>query len=136
MMGFGMAAWAFANWVSPLFGLIRDQWLTFTYVGGAVLVMNRYPATLLYLRPVAAAGRMALTNYLIQIAALDLMFSGYALGSGKILPRYGPLYAGLLFALQVACSIAWLKAFRYGPAEWLWRSVTSGGPQPLRRHPS
>lgn len=133
MMTFGLASWAFANWVTPLFGLVRDQWLTFTYVGGAVLLMERYPRSLLFLQPVASAGRMALTNYLLQIAALDLIFSGYALNTGKVLPRYGFLLAGLFFATQVAYSTVWMRKFRFGPAEWVWRSLAYGSAQPLYR---
>ena len=85
------------------------------------------------LRPIANAGRMALTNYLIQIAALDLLFSGYALGLDTIRPVLGLGSALACFAVEVAFSTGWLRHFRFGPAEWLWRSLTYGRWQPLRR---
>jgi uncharacterized protein len=76
---------------------------------------------------------MALTNYLIQIAALDLLFSGYALGLWAIRPLLGFASALTCFAMEVAFSTVWLRHFRFGPAEWLWRSITYGSWQPLHR---
>lgn len=75
---------------------------------------------------------MALTNYLIQIAAVDLLFSGYALGLGTIRPLVGPVMALTLFAAEAAFSTLWLTYYRFGPAEWLWRSLTYGRKQPMR----
>ena len=85
MATFGVVSWVLDNWLlSAGFGLVRDQWLTFTYVAGGLLLLARVPGLAGRLRPVGAAGRMALTNYLLQIAALDLFFSGYALGADNI----------------------------------------------------
>ena len=67
---------------------------------------------------------MALTNYLLQIAALDLLFSGYGAGLGQIRPVVGLPFALGCFAVECAFSSAWLARFRLGPAEWLWRSLT------------
>ena len=92
--------------------------------------MASRPAVVPHLRVFASAGRMALTNYLIQIAAVDLLFSGYALGLGKIRPLYGIVVAVALFALEAVFSTLWLQRFRLGPAEWLWRSLTYGQRQP------
>lgn len=139
MAAFGLVSWLAADWLLPWagiegsFGVFRDQWLTFTYVGGALLLMNKWPALLPRLRPVADAGRLALTNYLVQIAALDLLFSGYAVGLGKVRPIAGVPMALALFTAQAVFSTAWLKHFRFGPAEWLWRSLTYGERQPMRR---
>jgi len=66
---------------------------------------------------------------LIQIAAV----ARYASGLGKIRPLYGIVVAVSLFALQAAFSTLWLQRFRFGPAEWLWRSLTYGERQPMRR---
>jgi uncharacterized protein len=115
------------------FGLLRDQWLTFTYVGGALLLLAAKPALMAALRPIGCAGRMALTNYLIQIAALDVLFSGYGVGLGQVRPLVGFAAAPVCFAIEVALSTFWLARFRFGPAEWLWRSLTYGRLQPIRR---
>ena len=132
---YGAVSWFAANWIleTSLFGQARDQWLTFTYVSVFLLVLNRVPGLMTSLRAIGLAGRMALTNYLIQIACIDLLFSGYALGLGRIRPLFGPPLALTLFALEVAFSVYWLNRFQFGPAEWLWRSATYGRRQPLKR---
>jgi uncharacterized protein len=139
LAAFGLISWLAADWLLPyfgiqgLFGLVRDQWLTFTYVSLALWILASQSALVPRLRVIGHAGRMALTNYLIQIAVIDLLFSGYALGLGAIRPVVALPLALTLFAVQTAFSTLWLKHFRFGPAEWLWRSLTSGAPQPMRR---
>lgn len=82
----------------------------------------------------APAGRMALTNYLLQSVVCTLIFNGYGMGYYEQLPRFWqPLFVMVLFAAQVAVSRLWLQAFRFGPMEWLWRCMTYGNWQPLRR---
>jgi uncharacterized protein len=136
---FGVVSWLAGNWlldmvgVATSFGLLRDQWLTFTYVSLALLLFTSRPGLLARLRPIGNAGRMALTNYLLQIATLDLLFSGYAFGLGQIRPVFGLAAAITSFAVEVAWSTWWLTRFRFGPAEWLWRSLTYGRAQSMRR---
>ncbi|HEY9014853.1 MAG TPA: DUF418 domain-containing protein, partial [Gemmatimonadales bacterium] len=79
------------------------------------------------------AGRMALTNYLLQIAVLDILSSGYGL-SLRVRPLLVPLVAALVFGLEVGLSRLWLRRYRLGPAEWLWRSLTYGSRQRMRSH--
>ena len=79
-------------------------------------------------------GRMALTNYLAQSLVYLFVFYGFGLG----LMRYGGALVCLLiavpaFALQIGFSRWWLARYRFGPAEWLWRSATYGRWQPFRR---
>jgi uncharacterized protein len=111
--------------------LLREQWLTFTYVAAALYALAKWPGLVDRLRYVGNAGRMALTNYLMQIAMLDLLFSGYGLGLGQIRPVWGFVAALTCFGVEVLLSTLWLARFRFGPAEWLWRSLTYGRPQPL-----
>jgi len=134
MAAFGAFSWLAANWLLPFgFGLIRDQWLTFAYVAGALWLLGRIPALIQRFQFVAAAGRMALTNYLLQIAMLDLLFSGYALHRPPLRAPVGLAAALTCFAVECAWSTVWLKHFQFGPAEWLWRSLTYGERQPMRR---
>lgn len=86
-----------------------------------------------WLSLVAPAGRMALTNYLMQSVLGTWIFYGYGLGYFEQLGRAWqvPLVLGL-FALQVVFSRLWLRRFRFGPMEWLWRSLTYAAPQPMR----
>jgi uncharacterized protein len=134
MMIFGLVSWITDNWLPiPTLGLLRNQWLTFTYVGAFLLVVAGRAAWMARLPPIALAGRMALTNYLFQIAVLDLLFSGYGLGWGTIRPVLGLVASGLLFGVEVAFSMIWFTRYRLGPAEWIWRSLTYGQAQELRR---
>lgn len=86
------------------------------------------------LRPVAAAGRMGLTNYLLQSVVCTTIFYSYGLGYYGAVGRAGGLLLALcLYAAQLALSVWWLKHYRFGPAEWVWRSLTYGRKQPMRR---
>jgi uncharacterized protein len=82
----------------------------------------------------APAGQMALTNYLMQTVLQSAIFYGWGLGLiGKFgLVVIAPIGAAN-FALQILYSRLWLSRFRFGPAEWLWRSASYGTVQPMRR---
>jgi len=85
------------------------------------------------LKPLAWPGRMGLTNYLLQSVIITTLFFGYGLG----LMLYGSASLALVLALviwplQIPLSAWWLKRFRFGPMEWLWRSLTYGKAQPMR----
>ena len=76
---------------------------------------------------------MALSNYLGQSLICTTLFYPYALnlwglGAAATLP-----ISLAIFALQILFSKWWLKRYRFGPAEWAWRSLTYGEAQPLRR---
>lgn len=99
----------------------------------AVLWLVQAGARIAWLAP---AGRMALTNYLTQSVVGTLLFYGYGYGAGLSgrVDRIGQLlFVVGVFALQVALSHWWLRRFRFGPAEWLWRAATYGAWPPLRR---
>jgi uncharacterized protein len=79
-------------------------------------------------------GRMALTTYITDSIILSIIFYNFGFG------LYGQLHSGewvwialALFAAQIVFSALWLRAFRYGPLEWLWRSLTYGKFQPIRK---
>jgi uncharacterized protein len=117
------------------FGIVQDQWLCLTYIGAVLLLLAYRPEWTRRLAPVGRAGRMALTNYMIQAAALDALGSGYGFGL-RIRPLYYLPAALALFGLEAAVSSAWLARYRYGPLEWLWRSITYARIQPLARRPA
>lgn len=92
------------------------------------------PATAGWLLALAPAGRMALTNYLLQSLVMTTIFFGYGLGFFGQLPRaWQPLVVVAFFAGQVALSHWWMARFRFGPAEWLWRAATYARLPPMRR---
>jgi uncharacterized protein len=85
---------------------------------------------------IGAAGRMAFTNYLATSLICTTLFYGYGLGWYGHLSR-AELYLVVpaVWALMLLWSQPWLARFRYGPFEWLWRSLSRGGLQPMRRGP-
>jgi uncharacterized protein len=77
---------------------------------------------------------MALTNYLTQSLVMTWVYNGYGLGLyGKVGPAAAAFLCVALFALQIVVSRWWLSQYRFGPAEWLWRSLTYAKLQPMRR---
>lgn len=100
----------------------------------SVILLCQDPAWHRRLAPFGAVGRTALTNYLLQSVIGTLLFYGYGLG---LFMKMGPALllvpTVVIFAIQVAASNWWLARFRFGPAEWLWRCLTYGKLQPLRR---
>lgn len=85
-------------------------------------------------RRVAAAGRMAFTNYLATSLVMALLFDGYGAGLYRTLGRAALLApVAAMWALMLLWSKPWLDRFAYGPLEWLWRSLARRAPQPMRR---
>ncbi|RKH04427.1 DUF418 domain-containing protein [Corallococcus sp. CA053C] len=81
----------------------------------------------------APAGRMALTLYLMQTVVSLWLYDGWGLGLVGHLPASTcALLTVVVFAVQVGLSHLWLARFRFGPVEWLWRSLTYGRAQPMR----
>ncbi len=81
----------------------------------------------------AAVGRMALTNYLMHSILLTTVFYGYGLGLyGHVERFYQMGFVAAVWLAQLAWSPWWLARYRFGPCEWLWRSLTYWRRQPLR----
>ena len=81
-----------------------------------------------------AVGRMALTNYLSQSVVFGTLFMSYGLGLfGQY--NYAALFGIVIVAwiVQIVFSILWLKFFRMGPVEWIWRTLAYGKVQPFLR---
>ncbi len=106
--------------------------LMLAYVAGLALLWLR-PAWQTRLRTFAPAGRMALTNYLMQSVICTLIYYGYGLGLfGQVGAALGLLLTLAIFAVEVVWSRWWLARFRFGPVEWLWRTLTYLRGQPMR----
>jgi uncharacterized protein len=125
---------ASSPWTEPAsgFGLLQDQWLCFGYIGGLLLLLTYRPSWTHRLRLFSAAGRMALTNYIAQVIVVDVLASGYGLALRLRPLAYLPAAVALFASLALA-SQAWLRRYRMGPLEWIWRVITLWGAQPLRR---
>lgn len=124
-MDFVVAAATTANLVGSLL-------MALGYLAGVVLLLQ-VPGWAARLAVLAPAGRMALTNYLTQSVVCTLVFYGYGLGYYEQLPRSWQVpFVLALFCGQVMFSHWWLARFRFGPVEWVWRSLTYLRPQPMR----
>lgn len=85
-------------------------------------------------RRLAAVGRMALTNYVSHTVVCAILFSGIGFSLFGDLQRYQLYYVVItIWIVQLLISPIWLRHFRYGPLEWLWRSLTYNKMQPMRR---
>jgi uncharacterized protein len=101
------------------------------YVAIVVLLMQRaaWRKRLCVLAPV---GRMPLTTYLMQSLICTSLFYGWGLAWSTPPPAACVGLGLAIFAVQVAISHLWLRWFRFGPAEWVWRSVVYLRPQAMR----
>jgi uncharacterized protein len=115
-------------WLGTVMGL---GWI------GLVMLGCRNGCSSPFVRPLAAAGRMALTNYLLQSVVCTFVFYGWGLGLYGHVERVGQaaMVVGV-WALLLTLSPLWLRYFRFGPAEWLWRSLSYGRVQPFLRRPA
>jgi len=79
---------------------------------------------------------MALTNYLAQSILSGFIFLSFGLGLyGQLNGYYLYFVVAAIWLIQITWSSIWLRHFRFGPFEWLWRSLSYGEPQPMRRSP-
>jgi len=106
--------------------------LALGYGAGIVLLAQR-PGWQAILRHLQNLGRMALTVYLSGTLMFTTLFYGYGFGQLFLLgPAATTAYAVFFLTIQLLFCTWWLGRFRFGPAEWLWRSLTYLKLQPLR----
>ncbi len=141
----GLPAYALFAWL-----LLRDGFsvpmvvavaMTATIIVRPVMVMALAALVILLTRRggalvdrIAAAGRAAFTNYLGTSILMTTLFYGYGFGLFGQLSRielWIPVIA--VWALMLLWSKPWLDRFRYGPFEWLWRSLARWELQPMRK---
>ena len=124
----GLFLWGFT-------GQIGGPLMSLGYIGAIiVIVRNARGLVAAAAGLVANAGRMALTNYLMQTIVSTAIFYHWGLamfGQTGDAQRLG--LAALIWTCQLGLSTVWLRMFRFGPMEWLWRSVTYLKVQPMRR---
>ena len=140
-VGIPIGIWVVSDWMrrgfeagarwSSLDDLTRMA-VAFGHVAVVMLICKADAAPWLT-RPLAAVGRMALTNYIIQTIICMTLFCGFGAGWFGQLARHQLYYiVAAVWAVQLIASGLWLRWFRFGPLEWLWRSLTYLRRQPLR----
>jgi uncharacterized protein len=130
-----------ASEMADLSSLLAGLWPIPTLIAGPVLsygylalfvTLTRTDAWRRRLQPLAAAGRMALSNYITQSIICTLIFYSYGLGLfGQVGAFVGLVISVTIWLVQLGVSVVWLKRFRYGPLEWAWRSLTYGKRQTM-----
>jgi len=118
-----------AEWIVYFFGIL----MSLGWASIIMLICNSR-AWSLVTRPLAAVGRMALTNYLLQSLICTFVFYGHGLGLYGNVERTGQaaVVAGVWLCLLIVSPL-WLRFFRFGPAEWVWRTLAYGERQPFLR---
>src|SRR5712664_2191228 len=107
------------------------------FYASTIILLTQGAAWRRRLAPLAAVGRMALSNYVLQSLICTTIFYSYGFGLfSKVRPSLGLLLTIIIFLIQIPLSVWWLRRFQFGPVEWLWRSLTYWQRQPMRVHAS
>lgn len=128
-------------------GAYADQWRSshFVYdecrrvlltIGHASLLMLVFRSHIVpwLMKALANVGQMAFTNYLMQSIICTWFFYGYGFGYYDKLKFYQLYYVvGAVWIFQIIFSAIWMHYFRFGPFEWLWRTLTYWRLQPMRK---
>jgi len=142
-IGIPLNAWETVTYVNSDFQIYWNSFNRPTYdVGRLALALGYIGLVMLVCKSgvlgwlrmgLARVGQMALTNYLSQSVICNVLFLGFGLGLVGELARHQIYYVVFaIWVFQFFFSIWWLQRFRFGPAEWLWRSLTYKKAQPLR----
>jgi uncharacterized protein len=137
IVGYGMYTNISNDWESPNYfflGLQFNYWasilVSLGWIGGIMLVCQAGLSRIM--NSLAAVGRMAFTHYILQTVLATLIFYGHGLGYFGQISRTGQFGIVLaIWTLQIIISPIWLKYFRFGPLEWLWRSLVYMQKQPF-----
>lgn len=130
-----------ANWSMSYSFFLGDQFnywasllISLAYTS-AIMLIFKLPALANMAWPIARVGQMALSNYLLQTLICTLIFYGHGLAQFGNFSRTDQAFTVLaVWMVQTVISCIWLHYFRFGPIEWLWRSLTYWQRQPLRVH--
>lgn len=116
----------FGDTVASLLYAVSVVPMGISYMAGMAWLFMKYETSGMW-RYIAAPGRMALTNYIGQSLIGILLFYGIGFGWGASVGLgTTELIACGVFVVELLCSLAWLRYFRYGPLEWIWRMLTYG----------
>jgi uncharacterized protein len=143
--GIGSSCAFLSTWIPFKGGFTPEAfWLGFVFYQPGRLAGLGYCAILImmvkagvlrsFTSRLAAVGQTAFTNYILTTVICTTIFENYGFGLYGKLQRW-QLYAIVLgvWILQMAASPIWLRYYRFGPMEWLWRSLTYWKKQPMRR---
>lgn len=135
-----LAAWSMGSGFDPVinfnavfvWSLPFRILLVIAYAAAVLWMIDRFSGSAAIAR-IAAAGRVAFTNYIGTSIVMTTIFYGYGLGYYGTISRAGS-YAFVAggCALMLLWSKPWLDRFAYGPLEWAWRSLARGRPEKMQ----
>ncbi len=117
------------NMLSLIANTLGGPLMSLGYIALFLIIARRVPALVRILQPV---GQMALTNYIMQTVIMMVIFYGFNLFN-RVDAVYFPPIVLAVFVIQIIYSHMWMKVFRFGPLEWLWRTVTYWKVMPIRK---
>ncbi|WND01734.1 DUF418 domain-containing protein [Temperatibacter marinus] len=101
---------------------------------GLLLLFVRYNILGFLLKALGAVGRMALSNYIMHSVIFVFLFTGVGLSMFGELMRHELIYVWAIICVsQLILSPLWLSYYKYGPLEWVWRSLTYGERQAFKK---
>ncbi len=104
---------------------------------GLVMIFCKLNIITVLKRSLAAVGRMALTNYIMHSVICAVIFTGLGFSMFGKLQRYELYYVVVsIWIFQLIASPIWLRYFRFGPLEWVWRTLTYKQIQPFKKQKS
>jgi uncharacterized protein len=129
------SGWSFGYsfFLAAQYNYLASILVSFGWIG-MVMLACKSGWWLAYTGRLGAIGRMAFSNYILHTLICTTLFYGYGLGQfGKVARTTQLEIVVVIWILQLVISPMWLEKFRYGPLEWLWRSLTYGKRQPFLR---
>lgn len=142
-IGLPLNAWSVWTWVRSNYNILQEDFSFAPYHVGRVAVALAHLAVLMLIikrgwlawltRRLAAVGQMALSNYLAQSIICSFVFYSHGFALIGQLQRYQLYYVVFgVWLFNLIWSPIWLRHYRFGPAEWAWRSLTYWERQPMR----
>jgi uncharacterized protein len=143
-VGLSVNYWETSYQIEKEFTIEAQNLTSMTYNLGRVFVTLGHVAVIMLFiksgiqmilqRALAAVGQMAFTNYIMQTLICNFIFLGFGFSLFGRLERHELYYIVFsVWVFQLIVSPIWLHYFRFGPLEWLWRSLTYWQRQPFRR---
>jgi len=143
-VGLSVNYWETSYVMAQQFQIIAHDLTDLTYnVGRVFTTLGHVAVIMLFIRSgilmflqrsLAAVGQMAFTNYIMQTLICNTIFLGFGFSLYGMLERHELYYiVASVWIFQLIVSSIWLNYFRFGPLEWMWRSLTYWQKQPFRK---
>jgi uncharacterized protein len=107
--------------------------LSLVYCTTLIFIFHKKPNLKIF-KALSSVGMMSLTNYVSQTLFYCFFFYGFGLSMlGKMHMQWVTILTIVLFTFQILGSMFWMKRFRFGPAEWIWRMLSYNKHIPIKK---